>query len=254
MPEPRVCFIVMPFRPELNFLFLFLQRYLQERHGLHVRRGDTSILTKALMEKIETEIQSADLIIGDITYASPNVFYELGIARAYGKPIIFMTQDDPKTAPVDLRHFEFIHYDLARDHDLLLKLDNAIQNSLGGDYTAIFDQAMTLLQKFNVETESAYSPASFEEFQARVIRGERLEGIPSPDDSGFSEFLLPKIIAEATDISVIRKVDKWLSHSAGTPLVSGVRPNQQNAADPPVLGQPQDSPKKRKSAGTRAGR
>ena len=77
MPEPRTCFVVMPFRPELNFFFLFLQRYLNERHGLRVRRGDTSVLTKALMDKVESEIQAADLIIGDITYGSPNVFYEL---------------------------------------------------------------------------------------------------------------------------------------------------------------------------------
>ena len=56
MRQARTCFMVMPFRPELNFLFLFLQRYLQESHGLRVRRGDTSILTKALMEKIEAEI------------------------------------------------------------------------------------------------------------------------------------------------------------------------------------------------------
>ena len=217
MPQTRICFMVMPFRPELNFLFLFLQRHLQERHGLRVRRGDTSILTKALMEKIETEIQSADLIIGDITYASPNVFYELGIARANRKPIIFMTQDDPKQAPVDLRQFEFIQYDLARDHDLIVKLDNAIQNTLGGDYAGLLDQAIVLLQKFNADTSSEYSPASLEEFRARAIRGERLEGIPGPHDAGFAEFVLPKVIAEATDISVIRKIDKWLSNIAGGP-------------------------------------
>jgi hypothetical protein len=212
MRQTRICFMVMPFRPELNFLFLFLQRYLEESHGLRVRRGDTSILTKALMEKIEAEIQSADLIIGDITYASPNVFYELGIARANRKPIIFMTQDDPKQAPVDLRQFEFIQYDLARDQELIAKLNNAIQSTLGGDYAVLLDQAVALLQKFNADTSSSYSPASLEEFRARAIRGEKLEGIPAPDDPGFAEFVLPKVIAEATDISVIRKVDKWLSN------------------------------------------
>jgi hypothetical protein len=214
MPRARVCFMVMPFRPELNFLFLYLQRYLQERHNLRVRRGDTSILTKALMEKIELEIRSADLIIGDITYASPNVFYELGIARANNKPIIFMTQDDPKIAPVDLRHFDFIQYDLSRDQELLSRLDNAIQNTLGGDYTSLFDQALRLLQKFNGDTASGYPPTSLEEFQARVIRGEKLEEIPGSDEPGFADFMLPKIIAEATEISVMRKIDKWLSKTS----------------------------------------
>ncbi len=211
MAKNLVCFIVMPFRPELNFFFLYLCRYLEERHGLNVRRGDTSILTKALMEKIEVEIQSADLIIGDITYSSPNVFYELGIARANGKPIIFLTQDDPKDAPVDLRQFEFIQYNLARDRELLSKLDNAIHNTLGEDYSDLYEDAVALLNKFNVDTSSSYSPASLDEFQARVIRGERLEGIPDPSGAPFSEFLLPKIIAEATEISVIRKLNIWLS-------------------------------------------
>ena len=211
MSRQRICFIVMPFRPELNFLFLFLQRYLEERHGLRVRRGDTSILTKALMEKVEGEIQAADLIIGDITYSSPNVFYELGIARAFGKPIIFMTQEGPEQAPVDLRQFEFISYDLSKDQDLLSKLDNAVRNALGEAYGDLFEEAIEILRQFNSDTGSSYLSASFEEFQARVVRGENLEGIPDSEDSAFREFMLPKIVADATDINVIRKLNRWLS-------------------------------------------
>jgi len=84
----RVCFFVMPFRPELNFFYLYLKKYLEDKHGLEVRRGDTSILTKALMDKIETEIQSADLIVGAVTYSNPNVFYELAIRHALKKPFV----------------------------------------------------------------------------------------------------------------------------------------------------------------------
>lgn len=209
----RTCFVVMPFRAELNFFFLYIQRYLKESHGLTVRRGDTSILTKALMEKIELEIRAADVIIGDITHSSPNVFYELGIARANRKPIIFLTQDEPEAAPVDLRQFEFIQYDLAQEIDVLSKLDNAIRNVLGEGYAELFDQANLLLKKFNSETGSAYSAAPIQEFQARVIRGESVGGIPDASDSAYSEFLLPKIIADASDFSVIRKLNAWLSEA-----------------------------------------
>ena len=211
MSGQRTCFIVMPFRPELNFLFLFLQRYLNERHGLVVKRGDTQILTRALIDKIDHEIQTADLIIGDISFSSPNVFYELGLARAYGKSVIFLTQEEPEAAPVDLRQFEFIHYDLTRDRELLSKLDNAIANVMGEGYAELYRESIAILQKFNAETASTYAAAPLEEFQARVIRGESLEGIPEAVDPGYQEFLLPKIIAEATDIAVIRKVNVWLS-------------------------------------------
>jgi len=208
----RVCFFVMPFRPELNFFYLYLKKYLEDKHGLEVRRGDTSILTKALMDKIETEIQSADLIVGDVTYSNPNVFYELGIARANRKPIIFLTQEEPETAPVDLRQFEFIRYDLSRDHDLLQKLDNAIRNLLGEGYRNLYNTSLELLQNFNAATGSAFVPAEFAEFQARVMRGERLEGIPAPEKRlALEEFILPKIISDATDISTIRKIQNWLS-------------------------------------------
>ncbi|MCB1906121.1 MAG: hypothetical protein KDH15_02030 [Rhodocyclaceae bacterium] len=214
MAPKRICFFVMPFRPELNFVYLYLQRYLEDRHGLTVRRGDTSVLTKALMDKVETEIRAADVIVGDITDANPNVFYELGIARALGKPVLFMTQQAPESAPVDLRQFEFIHYDLAREHELLTRLDNAIGHILGQGYEGLFDDAVELLRQFNAQTGSNYLATSAEEFQARVIRGERLEGIPEREEAAYPEFLLPKIVAESTDIGVIRKMDRWLSDAA----------------------------------------
>ncbi len=214
MTACRTCFVVMPFRAELNFFYLYIQKHLEEKHGLIVRRGDTSILTKVLMEKIEAEIQTADFIIGDVTYSNPNVFYELGIARAARKPIIFLTQEEPEKTPVDLRQFEFIKYDLANDRDLLAKLDNAVRNLLGEDYQTIYQTSLDLLRSFNAETQSAFDSAPFEEFQARVMRAERLEGIPK--GPALLEFLLPKVISEATDISTIRKMEQWLTSDART--------------------------------------
>lgn len=219
MRPGRVCFVVMPFRPELNFFFLYIQRHLQEKHGLQVRRGDTSVLTKALMEKIEAEIMDADLIVGDVTHPNPNVFYELGIARANRKPIIFLTQDEPEKAPVDLRQFEFIRYDLSKDVDLLAKLDNAVRNALGQGHQELFQHALRLLQEFNESTASNYEAAPYEEFQARVMRGERTEGIP--EGAALREFLLPKVISEATDIVAIRKMEGWLTKAGPSR-----RPNQ----------------------------
>jgi osmotically-inducible protein OsmY len=50
----------------------------------------------------------------------------------------------------------------------------------------LLQQAVALLQKFNAETSSTYSATTLEEFRARTIRGERLEGIPSPTEPGTS--------------------------------------------------------------------
>ena len=145
-----VCFVVMPFRPELNYFFLYLKKYLEEKYRIRVERGDTNVLTKELMKKISDQISSASFLIADITGNNANVFFELGIAHATSKPVIFLTQDAPKDAPVDIRQFEFIQYELGRHEDFLSKLDNAVRNVLGSriDIAQLYQAARAVLQQF----------------------------------------------------------------------------------------------------------
>src|SRR5271169_2648789 len=143
--------MVMPFRPELNYFFLYLKRYLEEKYRIRVERGDSNVLTKELMKKIADQISSASFLIADITGNNANVFFELGIAHATNKPVIFLTQDAPKDAPVDIRQFELIQYELSRHEDFLAKLDNAVLNALGSslDVTQLYEKARDLLKQFN---------------------------------------------------------------------------------------------------------
>jgi hypothetical protein len=212
MSKTPLCFVVMPFRPELNYFYLFVQKYLSEKHGLSVERGDHRILTKALMDKVRDQIIKADVLIGDVTLGNPNVFYEIGLAHAFGKPVIFLTQDSPANAPVDVRQFEFIQYDLQRHEEFLAKLDNAIQNVFIVRYEALYELAQNLLQRFNRGTSSSYVAASLKDFQERVMRGEQSQEIPSADDEDrLAEFLLPKVLKEATDVVIMRKVMDWVA-------------------------------------------
>jgi len=212
MSRPPLCFVVMPFRPELNYFFLYIQKYLSDKHGLRIERGDHRVLTKALMDKIRDQIIEADVLIADITSSNPNVFYEIGLAHAFGKPVIFLTQDAPSSVPVDVRQFEFIQYDLQRHEEFLGKLDNAIQNVFAGKYHALYNTALELLQRFNLSTGSSYAAAPLEEFQARVMRGEQIQEIPAIDEKErLAEFLLPKILRETTDILIMKRVMEWIS-------------------------------------------
>jgi len=182
----------MPFRPELNYFFLYLKKYLEEKYRIRVERGDANVLTKELMKKISDQISSASFLIADITGNNANVFFELGIAHATSKPVIFLTQDAPKDAPVDIRQFEFIQYDLGRHEDFLAKLDNAVRNVLGSslDVSQLYYMARHLLAQFNVESGFTHDQVSREEFYTHVVRAAELEGIPPLDDrllvAGFS--------------------------------------------------------------------
>jgi hypothetical protein len=207
-----LCFVVLPFTAELNYFYLYLQHYLATKHGLRVERGDHRILTKALMDKVRDQIIEADVLLGDVTSANANVFYELGIAHALGKPVIFLTQDLPEEAPVDVRQFEFIQYDLLKHDDFLPKLDNAIQNVFVGKYRSLYESALDLLKRFNAATASSYVPASLEDFQARVMRSEQIQETPSAAEQGvLAEFLLPKILTETADFVTMRRVMEWVN-------------------------------------------
>jgi len=203
----------MPFRPELNYFFLYLKKYLEEKYRIRVERGDSNVLTRELMRKISDQISSASFLIADITGNNANVFFELGIAHATSKPVIFLTQDAPKDAPVDIRQFEFIQYELGRHEDFLAKLDNAVRNVLGSslDITELYETARDLLKQFNLDSGFTHDQASRDEFHARLVRAAETQEVPQLEDTiRLAGFLLPKILQDATDLNVMQRVTGWL--------------------------------------------
>jgi len=204
---------MMPFRPELNYFFLYLKKYLEEKYRIRVERGDSNVLTRELMRKISDQISSASFLIADITGNNANVFFELGIAHATSKPVIFLTQDAPKDAPVDIRQFEFIQYELGRHEDFLAKLDNAVRNVLGSslDITELYETARDLLKQFNLDSGFTHDQASRDEFHARLVRAAETQEVPQLEDTiRLAGFLLPKILQDATDLNVMQRVTGWL--------------------------------------------
>ena len=211
MPKAPKCFVIMPFKAELNYFYLYLRNYLIEQHGVEAERGDHEVLTKPLMEKIRENILAADVVIADVSGCNPNVFYEVGLAHAFGKPVIFLTQDDPASAPVDIRQFEFIPYHLSRHTEFLAHLDNAIQHVFVTKYSDWYKTALATLNEFNQYAGVVYDAASLEEFQRRVMRAEKREVIPengSPEE--LAQFFLPKIIREASDLKLMNRITEWL--------------------------------------------
>jgi nucleoside 2-deoxyribosyltransferase len=209
---PPFCFFIMPFREELNFLYLYLRSHLQEKHGLRVERGDHNILTIPILEKVRNQIQEAKVVVADISGRNPNVFYEIGLAHAYEKPVILMTSDPITETPTDVRHFEFIKYNLAHDQLLLSQLDNAIHNVFVERFKELYERAESLLKDFNGATSSNYRSVDLEEFRDRVIQGERVQGLPDPGNAFLTaDFLLPRVIQDVADGSTMRKITTWVS-------------------------------------------
>ena len=219
MPHANRCFVIMPFRPELNFFYLYLKKHLHEKLGVELERADDKVLTKPMMEKIRGQIQSADFVIGDITGRNANVFYELGLADAYGKPAILLTAEAVEDAPADVRHLEFVKYDLSNAEQAIGSIEGAVQHLVSERFVGTHERAIQLLRQFNADTRSNVPAATIQMFVQRLIIGERTAAIPDESDPvGFAQFMLPRIVADSSEAAVMKSIVEWLqqlSEAAG---------------------------------------
>ena len=100
----------MPFRQPFDGYYPAIFRPALEACGFTVTRADDIYTPRPVMLDIQENILSADLILCEMTGRNPNVFYELGLAHAAGKPTILVsTKEDD--IPFDLRHVRVIQYE-----------------------------------------------------------------------------------------------------------------------------------------------
>jgi nucleoside 2-deoxyribosyltransferase len=125
-------FFIVPFRPGLNFMFLQMKDFIQRTFGdARCIRGDTSISTGMLIDKIKSNIQQADVVIADCSGGNPNVFYELGVAHALGKEVILIHDSEEKAIPTDIAGYERLQYGFDDDEVFCTKLKRVLQEIIG---------------------------------------------------------------------------------------------------------------------------
>lgn len=85
-PRP-FAFVVMPFAPELDALFVLI-RTAAEEAGVYAERVDGSVYDGPIIERIHNQIAKADVVIAVVTGQNANVMYEVGYAAALNKLIV----------------------------------------------------------------------------------------------------------------------------------------------------------------------
>lgn len=102
-------FVIMPFHEDFKKHYHLIYKPALQSAGFSVTRIDEILGSRPIIEDIQESIKSADLILCDMSTRNPNVFYELGLAHAIGKPVILVSNniDD---VPFDLRHVRTIIY------------------------------------------------------------------------------------------------------------------------------------------------
>lgn len=105
------CFVMQPFASPLGDYYEKIYRPAIEKAGLRPVRADAEIFaTGKIMDQVWGGINSAKVLVAELTTRNPNVFYELGLAHAMKKPVVLVSATE-EDVPFDLHHIRVIYYD-----------------------------------------------------------------------------------------------------------------------------------------------
>lgn len=120
----KTCFVIMPIgRLEYNnniieeeqlrnkYNNLIKEAILKAYPDLEVTRADEVSAPGTISTDIITRIMHSDIVIADITYPNPNVFYELGLRHACKSGTILIKEKISTQTPFDISHLRHIMYE-----------------------------------------------------------------------------------------------------------------------------------------------
>jgi len=110
MSLKKKAFVLMPFKNPYNSYYDEIYSPALREAGCRVSRADDMFTPHPVMNDVRQGIIDADLILCEMTERNPNVFYELGLAHAIGKPAILISREE-EDIPFDLRHIRYFTYD-----------------------------------------------------------------------------------------------------------------------------------------------
>ena len=101
-------FVIMPFKEEFFEVYeLLKERFSDNFEFTHA--GDDVNTQQNILKDIVQMIYESDIVIADLTGLNANVFYELGVAHAFGKKVIAISQDLAQL-PFDIRSYRATEY------------------------------------------------------------------------------------------------------------------------------------------------
>ncbi len=157
---PATAFVSMSPNPDLQSVYLRVIKPTLETHGFVCSRnesgGGSAIITPQVFEYID----EADLVLCDLTYNYGPTYYDLGIAHAFRKTTILISQQASDIS-FDTRY----HRVLAYKEDRFSLLD--LRDSLSATLREIYPQGAQVLQSVSPPEEIVpVTPSELE--QARV--------------------------------------------------------------------------------------
>lgn len=122
--KPHV-FVAMPFTEKFEDVYYLGIKEAVNDAGFLCERIDDEAFTGNIAEQIRQRIESATLVVADLTDANPNVYLEVGYAWGEDVPTLLLTQNTDDLQ-FDVQHHNAITYDRHGIHELQENLSETL--------------------------------------------------------------------------------------------------------------------------------
>lgn len=103
-------FVICPFAPPYEAYFGSVYEPAAANAGMRAYRAKDMFKTGNVVSQIVEAISTCTCVIAELSERNPNVYYELGLAHAFGKPTILLSSS-ARAIPFDLRNLRHVLYD-----------------------------------------------------------------------------------------------------------------------------------------------
>ncbi|RZB37139.1 MAG: hypothetical protein SRB2_01408 [Desulfobacteraceae bacterium Eth-SRB2] len=143
--QEDICFVMMPFADPIGQYYSAIYKPAIEKAGLTPFRADDEIFsTGKIIDQIWKGINSAKVLVAELTSRNANVFYELGLAHALQKPVVLVSSNE-EDVPFDLHHIRVIYYNMTDPfwgQKLIDKIAENVISALKNPEEALFKTAL----------------------------------------------------------------------------------------------------------------
>ena len=130
-PKPFV-FVIMPFDKTFDDIYEFGIKGAAADASAYAERTSEQMFDDSILDRVVNQISKADVVVADMTGRNPNVYYEAGMAAAWGKAWIVIAQAN-QDLTFDVEQVRFILYAnrIGAAEQFEDRLRRAIEETLG---------------------------------------------------------------------------------------------------------------------------
>jgi hypothetical protein len=107
-------FVAMPFKKEMDDVFYYGIQHPVRAAGFICERIDQEAFIGGIIDQVKKKIETAVVVIAELTGANPNVYLEVGYAWGKGRPTILLMKEEQELR-FDILGHRCLKYERIRD-------------------------------------------------------------------------------------------------------------------------------------------